>query len=300
MGCCKINYGVEVLKGKGENGMNRALLQVQVLYDDMGPAERLAADYLLSHTEEILSLSIVDFAAECGTSEATIVRLSRKLGYSGYQDLKLALAHDAEHRTVTPNIDSDDSCYDILEKVCNDAYLSLERTKRSISRESLERAAELLANAGRIVFVGLGSSSAVADEAANKLLRAGCNAASYSDTHMQMIAVSYLGEGDVAVGVSQSGTSKDIVEALKAARSRGVSTICITGKERAPITRHSDVTLLTDTEELRHTVLALNSHIARLAVVDALCFRVAYHNEARILGSGTANETSLQTKRVEE
>ena len=117
---------------------------------------------------------------------------------------------------------------------------------------------------------------------------------------MQTIAVSYLKAGDVAVGVSQSGASKDVVEALKLAHSRGASTICITGRERAPITRHSDVTLLTDTEELRHTVLALNSHIARLAVVDALCFRVAYAHEAHILASGVANESSLKAKRVDE
>ena len=285
---------------EGAESLNRALLQVQVCYDDMGRAERLAADYLLAHTEEILALSITDLAALCGTSEATIVRLSRRLGYSGYQELKLALAQDAEHRTVTPNINGTDSCYAIFEKVCNDAYLSLERTKRLISAEALERAATLLATAGRIVFVGLGSSAAVAEEAANKLLRAGCDAACYSDTHMQTVAVSYLHEGDVAVGVSQSGASKDIVEALKLARSRGASTICITGRERAPIMRHSDVTLLTDTEELKHTVLALNSHIARQAVVDALCFRVAYHHEAHILGSGVARESSLQTKRVEE
>lgn len=280
--------------------MNRALLQVQLCYESMGRAERLAADYLLSHTEDVLALSITELASRCGTSEATLVRLSRRLGYGGYQELKLALAQDAEHRTVTPNIEDSDSCYAIFEKVCNDAYLSLERTKRMISGEALERAANLLASAGRIVLVGLGSSAAVAEEAANKLLRAGCDAASYSDTHMQTIAVSYLKEGDVAVGVSQSGASKDVVESLKLARSRGASTICITGRERAPITRHSDVTLLTDTEELRHTVLALNSHIARLAVVDALCFRVAYAHETLILGSGVANESSLKTKRVEE
>ena len=131
--------------------MNRALLQVQLCYESMGRAERLAADYLLSHTEDVLALSITELASRCGTSEATLVRLSRRLGYGGYQELKLALAQDAEHRTVTPNIEDSDSCYAIFEKVCNDAYLSLERTKRMISGEALERAANLLASAGRIV-----------------------------------------------------------------------------------------------------------------------------------------------------
>ena len=280
--------------------MNRVLLQIKVCYDDMGRAERRAAEYLMAHAEDALALSISELAVQCETSEATLVRLSRRLGYSGYQQMKLALAQDAPHRTVSPNISEDDSCFAIFEKVCNDVYLSLERTKRTISSEALDRAAEALACAGRIVLVGLGSSAAVAQDAASKLLRAGCDASSYSDTHMQTVAVSYLGAGDVAVGVSQSGTSRDIVDALKLARARGCTTICITGRERSPIIRHSDIALLTDTEELRHTVLALSSHLARLAVTDALCYRVAYCNEERIRRAQFADESSLRSKRVEE
>ena len=280
--------------------MNRVLLQAQLCYDAMGRAERRATDYLLSHCEEIVPHSITELAALSGTSEATIVRLSRRLGYAGYQEMKLALAKDAEHRNITPNIQNEDSCFQILEKVCNDAYLSLERTKRMISDTALNLAAKVIAEAGKVVFVGLGSSAVVAQEAANKMLRAGCDAASYSDTHMQTIAVSYLSAGDVAVGVSQSGSSKDIVEALRLARSRGATTVCITGRERSPVTKCSDIVLLTDTEEIRHTVLAINSHFSRLAVVDALCFRVAYDHEERILNSNVSNESSLQSKRVSE
>ncbi len=278
--------------------MNRVLLQTQLCYGDMGRAERRVADYLLAHRDEGMPPSITALAEICNTSEATIVRYSRRLGYSGYQEMKLALAQDAAHTTVSPNIRSEDNCFRVLEKVCNDAYLSLERTKRIISPEALDKAAEALASAGKIVLVGLGSSAAVAEEAANKLLRAGCVAAAYSDTHMQTIAMSYLNAGDVAVGVSQSGSSKDIVDALRLARSRGATTVCITGREKSPVMRHSDIVLLTDTDELRHTVLAINSHISRLAVVDALCFRVAYHNEERIISSNVSNESSLRSKRV--
>lgn len=280
--------------------MNRALLQAQLLYDTMGRAERRAADYLLAHSGELFPHSISELAALCGTSEATIVRLSKRLGYGGYQEMKLALAQDTEHRTVSPNIRREDSCFQIFEKVCNDAYLSLERTKRTLSEEALNQAARAIGSASKVVFVALGSSAAVAEEAANKLLRAGCDVAAFSDTHMQTIAVSYLNAGDVAVGVSQSGSSKDIVDALKLARSRGATTVCITGRERSPVMKYSDIVLLTDTEEIRHTVLAVNSHISRLAVVDAICFRIAYDNEARIRSSGVTNESSLQSKRIAE
>ena len=118
---------------------------------------------------------------------------------------------------------------------------------------------------------------------------------------MQMIAVSLMKEGDVLVGVSQSGASKDIVEAMKLAKNRGISTISITGTERSPITKQSDITLLTDTEETKHSSLALSSHLSRLVVIDALCYYLVYRNEDnRAAKIDDENEKSLVTKRVKE
>ena len=201
---------------------------------------------------------------------------------------------------VSPTITSTDSCFEILEKVCNDAYLSLERTKRLLVADGMTAAAERIAAARKCVLIGLGSSASVAVDAANKFLRAGCNSYAYSDTHMQTIAISRLGEGDVVVGISQSGSSKDIVDGLRLARTRGATTICVTGTERSPIVRQSDIVLLTDTEEVRHGTLALNSHISRLMVLDALCYYIAYRNGERITGSLRETEGTLESKRVHE
>ncbi len=280
--------------------MNRTLLQMQLLYDDMGKSEKKVADWLLSHPGEVLPYSITELASLSDSSEATIVRFSKRLGYSGYQELKLSLAQEKENRVISPNISSSDSCFEILEKVCNDAYLSLERTKRLLVADSMTAAANVIASARKCVLIGLGSSASVASDAANKLLRAGCNTYAYGDTHMQTIAISQLGEGDAVVGISQSGSSKDIVDGLRLAKSRGVTTISVTGTERSPIIRQSDIALITDTEEVRHSTLALNSHVSRLMVLDALCYYIVYRNEERIAGSLRENELSLESKRVHE
>ncbi len=280
--------------------MNRTLLQMQLLYDDMGKSEKKVADWLLSHPGEILPYSITELASLSDSSEATIVRFSKRLGYSGYQELKLSLAQEKENRVISPNISSSDSCFEILEKVCNDAYLSLERTKRLLVADSMTAAANVIASARKCVLIGLGSSASVASDAANKFLRAGCNTYAYGDTHMQTIAISQLGEGDAVIGISQSGSSKDIVDGLRLAKSHGVTTISVTGNERSPIIRQSDIALVTDTEEVRHSTLALNSHVSRLMVLDALCYYIVYRNEERIAGSLRENELSLESKRVHE
>ena len=265
----------------------------------MGKSEKKVADWLFSHSGEILPYSISDLASKCDSSEATIVRFSKRLGCSGYQELKITLAKEHDKKVIQPTITGADDCYSIFEKVCNDAYMSLERTKRTLSAEAMTRAADAISSARRVVLIGLGTSAQVAEDASNKLLRAGCNSSAYADTHMQAIAVSQLRPGDVVIGISQSGSSKDIVEAMKTARAHGATTISITSRERSPITRQSDILLLTDTEETRHSDLGLNSHISRLVVIDALCYKIVYRNSASAFNIGES-EAELQSKRIIE
>ena len=279
--------------------MNRTLLQAQLMYEDMGRSEKKVADWLFSHSGEVLPYSITDLASKCESSEATIVRFSKRLGCRGYQDLKLTLAKEHEKKVVAPVITKDDDCFSIFEKVCNDAYMSLERTKKTLSAENMSRAMEAISSARRVVLIGLGTSAQVAEDASNKLLRAGCNSSAYADTHMQAIAVSQLKAGDVVIGISQSGSSKDIVESMKVARAHGATTISITSKERSPIARQSDILLLTDTEETMHSTLGLNSHISRLILIDALCYKIVYQNTALAHSVGES-EAELQSKRIVE
>ena len=260
--------------------MNRTLLQAQLMYDDMGRSEKKVADWLFSHSGEVLPYSISDLASKCDSSEATIVRFSKRLGCSGYQDLKITLARESDKKVIQPTITGADDCFSIFEKVCNDAYMSLERTKKTLSAEAMTRAAEIIARANRVVLIGLGASA-------------------YADTHMQAIAVSQLRPGDVLIGISQSGTSKDIVESMKVARLHGATTISITSREKSPIARQSDILLLTDTEETRHSTLSLSSHIARLIVIDSLCYKIVYENSARAFAVGEG-EVELQSKRIAE
>lgn len=279
--------------------MNRTLLQAQLMYNEMGKSERRVADWLFSHSGEMLPYSISDLASLCESSEATIVRFSKRLGCSGYQELKLNLAREHEKKVIAPIITGEDDAYAIFEKVCNDAYMSLERTKRTLSATEMTRAVDAISASRRVVLIGLGASASVAEDASYKFLRAGCNCAAYSDTHMQAIAVSQLREGDTVIGISQSGSSKDIAEAMKTAKENGATTIAITSREKSPIARISDIVLLTDTEETRHSSLGLNSHLSRLVVIDALCYRMVYQNASLAKEIGREEE-ELSSKRIIE
>ena len=108
----------------------------------MSKAEKRIADWLAANPGEIIPLSIVELAEKCECSEATIVRFAKHLGFSGYQGLKISLAQEQGTKIVNDDITGKETCYEIYEKVCNDIYMSLEKTKKSLSADNLAKAAD--------------------------------------------------------------------------------------------------------------------------------------------------------------
>ena len=277
--------------------MEKTTLNIRLLYNEMGKAEKQIADWIEQNPGKIISMSIVELAEQCKCSEATIVRFSKRLGLSGYQELKISLASEGGSSYVSTNIKDDDSAYDIYTKVCNDIYMSLENTKKSLKPESIALAAEKICKAKKIVIFGLGNSASVAIDASHKFLRAGLSAVAYTDNHMQVIAASHLTDGDIAIAISHSGSSRDIVEALKIAKDHGAATIAITNSGKSPILKQADIVLSTTADETRYNILALNSRIVQLAIIDSLYFYVVNNQSESTISSFKETEHSLLTKK---
>lgn len=134
--------------------MDKTLLKIQVLYNDMGKSEKKIADYILSDPGALLPLSITDLADRSQSSEATIVRFAKRLGLSGYQELKITLAQESGKAANTHDIDINDSLSDIYDKVTSDIYRSLEMTKKSLDPKELTEAAQAVLSAGKVVIFG--------------------------------------------------------------------------------------------------------------------------------------------------
>ena len=250
--------------------MGKTTVNIQVLYDNMGKAEKKIADFLLKDPKAILPLSIVDFAEACGVGEATIVRFSKRLGLDGYQQLKISIAQEEDSAPVDENITKRDSAYDIFSKVCRDINSSLEKTKVVLDEGAIGEFCNAVIKAKEVCVFGLGNSAPVALDVTHKFLRLGIKAQAYTDNHMQAIAASHLGKGDVALAISHSGSSRDIVEAMEIAKSTGAKTIAISNNGKAPIDKYCDVVLHTISDETNYRILGLSSRISQLAIIDAV------------------------------
>ena len=277
--------------------MNKTLINIKALYDEMGKSEKKIADWVMLHPNEILPISISELAEKSSSSEATIVRFSRRLGFTGFQDFKISFANYSGADPVNPHIDKSDSCMDIFSKVSGDIYTSLEKTKKSIDKDALERASNAISAANKVVIFGLGNSASIALDAAHKFMRAGLNVYSYSDNHMQAIAASHLGKNDVAIGISHSGSSVDVVEALRTAQQNGAVTISISGVFKSPITNVSDINLITVADETKYSILALNSRIVQLAIIDTLYFSIILKRDKKSIDAIKATENALKKKK---
>ena len=276
--------------------MNKTTLAMNALYNNMSKSEKNIADRLIANPGEVLPLSITELAEKCGCSEATVSRFARRLGFPGYQGLKIALAQESGSEKINTDLSDSDTLPDIYTKVRNNIYLTLEKTSATLNFDALQQAAEAISSSNRIVIFGLGNSAPIALDASHKLIRAGINATSYSDSHMQAIVASQLSEHDVAIGISHSGSSKDIVDAIKTANNHGTTTIAVTSSGKSPLSQNADIVLCSTSDETSRNILALSSRIAQLAIFDTIYYYLINNNEKTQEAINRTERSLIDTK----
>ncbi|MBR2043892.1 MAG: MurR/RpiR family transcriptional regulator [Clostridia bacterium] len=279
--------------------MKSILLNMRSLYNEMGPGERKIADRLIANPKAILPLSITEFATEIGCGDATVVRFAKRLGVGGYQGLKLAVAQEISTLSdENAQISKSDSCYDMFVKRIGEIKVALENTASVLDENSLEAAAKAIMHSKRIVIFGLGNSASIAVDAQHKFLRVGLNASACNDNHMQAIISSHLDEDCVAIGITHSGQSTDIVQALKIAKLNSATTICITNYGESPITKVSDICLFTKSAETKHSILAMSSRIAQLTIFDCLYTYIIANSDSKAIQAIHNTESALKDKKL--
>ena len=264
--------------------MKSIILNIRSEYENMGRSERKIADLLTTDPRSILPLTITEFSEKVGCGTATLVRFSKRLGLSGFQALKLAIAQETSTLSNDKDLISpDDSCYYMFTKRLREIQVALQKTRMILSPSAMDEAAKKIMRAKRIVIFGLGNSAAIAHDAQHN--------------HLQSIIASHLEPGCVAIGISHSGQSVDVVEALRLAHINGATTICVTNYGTSPITEVSDICLFTQSEETQHSILAMSSRIAQLTIFDAIYSYIVSTTDSGALEAILNTETALKEKR---
>ncbi|EGR5484449.1 MurR/RpiR family transcriptional regulator [Vibrio cholerae] len=228
---------------------------------------RVVADYVLENAHEVQYQTITDLAFNTKTSEATVVRLCRDLGYKGYSDFRMALAVDLSQSAnqSQPKMDGD-----ICEVSAQSAVDSLMDTAKLIDRAALNTICELVHGAKFIGCVGVGASSIVGRYLAYRLVRIGKKAIMYEDTHLAAMSAGQSVVGDAWFAISSSGSTKEVVHAATQAHQRGVPVVSLTNISHSPLSSISDEMLVAARPEGPLTGGAFSSKVGALLLVDVL------------------------------
>ncbi len=266
-------------------------------YNNLFPAERKIAEYILEHPDEVIGYSVQELADEAKASRATIVRFSRTLGYSGYKEFKLALAAEVRGSVALDHQDVSeaDDVMGITRKVFQSDLQAIADSLEVLDRAEMERAVTALEEASRIEFYGVGSSASTALDAYYRFLRLGLPVNIVNDPYMQAIVSSQLEPGQVAFAISHSGRTEEVIFALSKAKETGATTICLTSNNRGEILQYADIRLVTAARETVFRNQSMASRIAHLSVVDALYVNLAMRNYGH-----AADQIRLSDRVVEE
>ena len=254
--------------------------RIKASLPSLAPAEQRVGKLVLLDPRAFANLPVTQLAERAHVSKPTVVRFCRSVGYDGLSDFKLKLAGSVSEGVpfIHRSVDADDKTTDVMVKVIDNTVAAFLKYRNDASASALDQAVQALAQTHstgkRIEFYGVGNSGIVAQAAQHKFFRLGMNTIAYSDGHMQVMSASMLGQGDCVVVISNSGRTRDLMDACDIAKKRGATTIVITASG-SPLATSGQIHLTADHPESYDRYSPMVSRLLHLLIIDILATTVA-------------------------
>lgn len=237
-------------------------------------SEKLLIQYINKNIEEFSYKSISEIAKESGVGESTITRFSKKLGFSSFQDFKVTLASETNdmhtNNIIDESIDNKEHSKETCKKILHNNIYVLESTSQVINYDDIHRCTDMIRNASRVFFIGVGYSGIIAQDINYKCMRIGINSNYFSDTHTIFMISSILTKDDVLVCISHSGETEDIIKAINIAKANDAKVISVTKNCNSQISKLSDISLSYVSNETIFETGSMYSKLAQMFILDLI------------------------------
>ena len=253
------------------------LSKISESLNELSVAERKVAECALAEPKWFVHAAVADIAERATVSQPTVIRFCRSLGYKGLPEFKLALSAGIGHDGmpfVHEELNADDDMGEVMEKVLGNTAAAILGARRFLNQGELEKAVALFLRARRIEFYGVGNSGIVAQDAQHKFFRFGLSVVAYSDLHIQLMAAAVLSKMDVAVLISNSGASAELLDVATTAKENGAAVIALT-RDGSPLAQVADCVLNVFSQEDNEQYTPMVSRLLQLAVIDILAIGLA-------------------------
>ncbi len=273
--------------------------RIRMMMPQLTPLEGRVVEMILGRRDFDETTALKSVAEDAGVSEAMLVKIAKKLGFSGFKDFRAGIADYNRlpttdlHQELSP----DDSGAQIAQKVFRTSIHALEETLSILDPEAFERAADLIFAARQRDLYGIGGSAQIARDVAHKFLRIGVRTSVFDDAHMMLMSAALLTEGDVAIAFSHSGQTTAVLEPLELARKRGARTIALTNYATSPIAEIADVVLCSTAQGSPLLGENAAARVAQLIILDAVFAAVAQRDLKAAERNLAATMGAVKTKR---
>ena len=246
------------------------LVRIRATLRVLSPSERQVSDFVTAHPDRVVHMSLIELAEAAGVSDATALRFTRSIGFSGFNEFKMALIADlstpveAIFEEITPR----DDIPAIARKVFQANLQLLYDALDILDTDAITNAIQHLRSASTIYVFAVGTSAPLANIFYDQLFRLGYRACPVTDTYLQLMQSSILTENDVVVIISRSGLPITLQNAEIMAREQGAVIIAVTTDANSPIAKNADIVISGVSREIRGDVLA--SSVTMITILDAL------------------------------
>ena len=249
---------------------------------NLGETDKRVIETILRDPEAVIRASATELAAQAGTAQSSAVRACQRIGYRGFQDVKLAIARDLARQQQDDlelahedGIDSTVTAPDILTRILRRSGQALLDASRTIDGDQFARTVERMVTADKIVVVGNGTSIAPALDAAYRLSALGLSVSAPTDVMSQHLAGRQLDNTGVCLVISHTGATRETLATAEAAKGAGAFVAAITSYSNSPLTKIAHTVLVAGGPEQGFRMESMSSRLAHLGVVDAIFVGIA-------------------------
>jgi RpiR family carbohydrate utilization transcriptional regulator len=256
-----------------------ALLKIQKELLSMSEVEKKIANYILGNPQKTVNLTMRVLAKETGVSEGSIINFANKLGFDGYTQLKINIAQGLSNHNslIFNNVGEEDTPKDAMKKMMENAISSFQSTYEINDSKDFATAVDLIANTkGRIELYGVASSSMVAKDAAYRFMKIGVRAVAVTDALICPVSAAMLDEESLAIAISYTGRTQDIVKAVRIAKRQKAKTLCITSFANSPLASLCDLSLIVASKEAEIEGEATAARLTQLLLIDSICSFISF------------------------
>lgn len=250
------------------------LLQEKMQTADFSPAEKTVVNFILEKQELIQDYTTTMIAGETYTSPSVLVRISKKLGFNGYNELKKAfleevtyLKHHFQDLDANLPFTARDPIMKIAAVITRLKQESLEDTLSLIHHDSLQKAVLYMQHKSAVKVFTISNLTFLAEEFVHKLRHIGRKAETYSISNTMIQEAKMTSSDDCAVCISYSGETPELIYVAKLLRQNHVPVIVISSVGENSLTRLGDVVLHTATREKSYSKIGAFTSLESISLI---------------------------------